>query len=125
MCYLYWAPIPASTDDKRPHGNHVYITIDRESSGQMNAWINPKGSHREAPKVVSWHVVNLDLLLNLPVLRELSIEVVLTLQCTVSPFSGGEEHWVEKGEKAWEPVADRPCAAAGFHTFVSITYLWC
>lgn len=95
MCYLYWALIPAPTDDKGPHGNHSYITINRESRGQTNAWINPKGSRREATRVVSWHVVNLDFLLNWPVLHELSTEVVLTLQCTVSPSSGDEEHWVE------------------------------
>lgn len=120
MCYLYWAPVPVPTDDKGPRGNRSYITINRESRGQMNVWINPKGSRREAARTVSWCVVNLDLLHNLPVLHELIIDVVLTLQCAGSPSSGGEE----KGEKEREPVVDSPCAAAGFCVFVSVIYLW-
>jgi len=100
MCCLYWALIPAPADGKGLHGNHSYITINRESRGDMNAWINPKGSRKEAARVVSCHVVNLDLLLNLQMLYEFSVEVVLTLQFMVSPSSGGEDHQVEmdKGE---------------------------
>lgn len=39
----------------------------------MNAGINPKGSCGEVTRVVSWHVVDLDLILNLLVVHELSV----------------------------------------------------
>lgn len=73
MCSLFWALIPSLTDNKEPHGNHSYVTINRESRGQMNAGINPKGSCGEVTRVVSWHVVDLDLILNLLVVHELSV----------------------------------------------------
>lgn len=105
-----------------PHGNQSYVTIHRESRGQMNACINPKGSCREAIRVVSWHVGNLDLLLNLPVLPELcsrgSAQIVHSVEVRST-------RWRWMGEKEWKPVADRCCAAARFHSFISNIYLWC
>lgn len=48
------------------------LPIDGVSRGRTNAWSNAKGSHSEAAGVVSWHAVDLDLLLHLPALHWLS-----------------------------------------------------
>lgn len=37
MCCLCWAPIPASADDKEPHGNCSCVAVNTESRAQMNA----------------------------------------------------------------------------------------
>lgn len=62
---MHWALIPAATDDKGPHSNHCYVSISGASRGQMNAWSNPEGSHREAQDLCS------DMLRSLPARHQL------------------------------------------------------
>jgi len=95
---MHCALITADTDDKGPHSNHCYVSISGASRGQMNAWSNPKGSHREAQDLCS------DMLRSLPARHQL-------LCC-------GER------EKEWEEArADRPCVVAGFLIFLFIVCL--
>lgn len=123
MCCLSWAPIPASSDNKKPQFYQLYHHQhwEQSSNGCLH-WPNriSQGSSKPGALVR----VNLGLLFSLPVLLELSVEVVPTFQwvCPVEVRStvGGGRH----GVKGWEPIADRPLGRAGFHVFISLFYLW-
>lgn len=69
MHCLNWALIPAADDDKGPHRNQSYVSINGASRGQMNAWSKPKGSHREAQDLCSDILVSLQVLHQLCMLR--------------------------------------------------------
>lgn len=102
MCCLYWALIPAllmTVSMAIPND----VTIDGVSRGQKNSWNNPKRSHRKAAGVVSWHAVDLDLLLHLPALHWLSM--------------------VRSTEKEWEPELMDPTQLQVFLS--SLNHLWC